>query len=72
VFDGCRLLLGHGGTVARLVAIGRSPEEARSSVRFSLGRFTTDDDIDYTLEVLPAVVERFRSVTPHAPRSAAR
>ena len=49
-----------------LVAIGRSPEEARSSVRFSLGRFTTDDDIDYTLEVLPAVVERFRSVTPHA------
>ena len=49
-----------------LVAIGRSPEEARSSVRFSLGRFTTDDDIAYTLEVLPAVVERFRSVTPHA------
>jgi len=49
-----------------LVAIGRSPEEARSSVRFSLGRFTTDDDIDCTLEVLPAVVERFRSVTPHA------
>jgi cysteine desulfurase len=49
-----------------LVAVGRSAEEARSSVRFSLGRFTTDDDIAYTLEVLPPVVERFRSVTPHA------
>ena len=55
-----------------LVAIGRSPEEARSSVRFSLGRFTTDDDIDYTLEVLPAVVERFRAVTPHANKPVAR
>jgi cysteine desulfurase len=55
-----------------LVAIGRSPEEARSSVRFSLGRFTTDDDIDYTLEVLPAVVERFRSVTPHAHKPVAQ
>jgi cysteine desulfurase len=54
-----------------LVAIGRSAVEARSSVRFSLGRFTTDADIDYTLEVLPAVVERFRAVTPHAPRPVA-
>jgi len=55
-----------------LVAIGRSAEEARSSVRFSLGRFTTDDDIDYTLDVLPAVVERFRSVTPHANKPVAQ
>jgi cysteine desulfurase len=48
-----------------LVAIGRSPEAARSSVRFSLGRYTTKADIDYLLEVLPAVVERLRAVTPH-------
>ena len=54
-----------------LVAIGRSPEEARSSVRFSLGRFTTDEDIDYTLEMLPPVVERLRSVTPRAKKSPA-
>jgi cysteine desulfurase len=54
-----------------LVAIGRSPEEARSSVRFSLGRFTTNEDIDYTLEMLPPVVERLRSVTPHAKKSPA-
>ena len=54
-----------------LIAIGRSAEEARSSVRFSLGRFTTDDDIAYTLEVLPAVVERFRSITPHASKPVA-
>ena len=54
-----------------LVAIGRSSEEARSSVRFSLGRFTTDEDIDYTLEMLPPVVERLRSVTPRAKKSPA-
>jgi cysteine desulfurase len=52
-----------------LVAIGRSPEEARSSMRFSLGRFTTAEDIEYTLEILPAVVERLRSVTPHVKKT---
>jgi len=54
-----------------LVAIGRSPEEARSSMRFSLGRFTTAEDIEYTLEILPAVVERLRSVTPQAKKPVA-
>ena len=48
-----------------LSAIGLRPEQARSSIRFSLGRFTTDQDIDTTLAVLPAVVEQLRSVSPH-------
>jgi cysteine desulfurase len=48
-----------------LSAIGLRPEQARSSIRFSLGRFNTDEDIDATLEVLPAVVERLRAVSPH-------
>jgi cysteine desulfurase len=48
-----------------LSAIGRRPEQARSSVRFSLGRFNTAEDIDYTLEVLPRVVEQLRSLSPH-------
>jgi cysteine desulfurase len=47
-----------------LSAIGRTPEQARSSIRFSLGRYTTPEDIDATLATLPVVVERLRSVSP--------
>ena len=47
-----------------LSAIGRTPEQARSSIRLSLGRYNTAEDIDATLETLPAVVERLRSVSP--------
>jgi cysteine desulfurase len=47
-----------------LSAIGRDPEAARSSIRLSLGRFTTAEDIDATLAALPPVVERLRSVSP--------
>jgi cysteine desulfurase len=53
-----------------LSAIGRKPEQARSSIRFSLGRFNTVEDIDYTLEVLPAVVEQLRSFSPHYKKNA--
>ena len=48
-----------------LSAIGRTSEQARSSIRFSLGRFTTAEDIDTALEIIPAVAERLRSVSPH-------
>jgi cysteine desulfurase len=48
-----------------LSAIGISNAQARASIRFSLGRMTTPEDIDYTLEVVPAVVERLRSLSPH-------
>jgi len=44
-----------------LTAMGRSPEEATSSVRLSLSTLTTTEDIDYVLEQLPPVVERMRS-----------
>jgi len=47
-----------------LSAIGRTPEQARASVRFSLGRYSTAEDIDATLAILPAVVERLRAVSP--------
>ncbi|MFB3922980.1 MAG: cysteine desulfurase NifS [Terriglobia bacterium] len=47
-----------------LSAIGRTPEQARSSIRFSLGRFTTAEDISTALEIIPAVAERLRSVSP--------
>jgi cysteine desulfurase len=47
-----------------LSALGRTPEQARSSIRFSLGRYNTAEDIAATLATLPAVVERLRSVSP--------
>jgi cysteine desulfurase len=43
-----------------LLALGHSPERAREAVRFSLGRTTTEAEIDRVLAVLPAIVERAR------------
>jgi cysteine desulfurase len=48
-----------------LSAIGLKPDQARASIRFSLGRFNTNDDVDAALKILPAVVEQLRVVSPH-------
>lgn len=53
-----------------LTAIGRKPEQARSSIRFSLGKFNTAEDVDYALELLPRVVEQLRSLSPHYKKDA--
>jgi cysteine desulfurase len=47
-----------------LTAIGLPPEEARASLRFSLGRHTTTEDIDFALEVVPAAVAQLRELSP--------
>ena len=47
-----------------LLAIGLKPEEAHGSLRVSLGRFTTEEDVDYFLEKLPSVIERLRKLSP--------
>jgi cysteine desulfurase len=47
-----------------LTAIGLSPEQARSSLRFSLGHPTTTEEIDRAIEIIPAVVERLRALSP--------
>lgn len=47
-----------------LTAIGLPPERARASLRFSLGRATTAEEIDYVVEVLPGVVEHLRELSP--------
>ncbi len=45
-------------------AMGCPPEVARGSIRFSLGKYTTEEDIGRVLEVLPPVVKRLRAVSP--------
>ncbi|RMF95335.1 MAG: aminotransferase class V-fold PLP-dependent enzyme [Candidatus Schekmanbacteria bacterium] len=47
-----------------LKAINTPVEFAQSSLRFSFGRFTTVEDIDYVLETLPPIVEKLRSMSP--------
>jgi len=47
-----------------LSAIGASPLAAQGTLRFSLGRNNTEEDIDYVLEVLPKLVERVRQMSP--------
>ena len=47
-----------------LAALGLPPERAQSSIRFSLGRGNTQEDMDYVAEVLPEIVERLRSISP--------
>ena len=47
-----------------LLAIGLKPEEAHGSLRISLGRFTTETEVDYLLEKLPSVIERLRKLSP--------
>jgi cysteine desulfurase len=45
-------------------ALGRDDELARGSIRFSLGKDTTAEEIDYVLEVLPRAVENLRRLSP--------
>ncbi|HBT47096.1 MAG TPA: cysteine desulfurase NifS [Peptococcaceae bacterium] len=47
-----------------LLAMGIPHEIAHGSVRMTLGRDNTEEDIDYVLEVLPEVVERLRAMSP--------
>lgn len=47
-----------------LLAMGIPEEICRSSLRFSLGRYNTVEEIDYTLEVLPRIVDRLRKISP--------
>jgi cysteine desulfurase len=47
-----------------LLSIGLAPEIAHGSLRVTVGRFTTPDDVDYLLEVLPPIIERLRAMSP--------
>ena len=47
-----------------LLALGLPHEVAHGSLRLSISDETTDEDIDYILEVVPEVVEKLRSMSP--------
>jgi cysteine desulfurase len=47
-----------------LLALGLSPERARGSLRFSLGKGTTEAEIERVLEVLPSIVAKLRAISP--------
>jgi cysteine desulfurase len=47
-----------------LRALGRKDELAHSSIRFSFGRFTSNDDVKNTLDILGNVVHRLRELSP--------
>ena len=47
-----------------LMAIGLAPEDARATLRLSLGHQTTEEEIDFALETIPPVIERLRQLSP--------
>ncbi|MGB0040167.1 MAG: cysteine desulfurase family protein, partial [Terriglobales bacterium] len=47
-----------------LIAMGLSPDRARSSIRFSLGKLTTAEDVDFALSIVPETVARLRDLSP--------
>ncbi len=48
-----------------LLAMGLRPEEIQGSIRFSLGRWTKEEEIDYVLKVLPKVIKDLRRISPY-------
>jgi len=53
-----------------LLAIGLTADEARSSLRFSVGRATTSDEIDRAIAIIPPTVERLRALSPRTSAAA--
>jgi cysteine desulfurase len=52
-----------------LLALGIPPQQAHSSLRLTLGRLTTQEDIDIVLEVLPPIIAKLRAMSPLLKRS---
>jgi len=47
-----------------LLALGVPPEQAHGSMRFSLGKWTSEEDIDRVLEVTPKIISKLRAMSP--------
>lgn len=50
-----------------LLAMGVKAEQAHGSLQFNLGRGSSEEDVDYIMEVLPPVVENLRKMSPMTP-----
>jgi len=55
-----------------LLAIGLAHEEAHGSLLFTLGRWTTKEEIDYVVGILPDIVRRLRAISPLTPKELLR
>ena len=47
-----------------VLAVGVPMEHAHGTIRFSLGRFNTQQEVDYVADILPEIVEKIRSMSP--------
>jgi cysteine desulfurase len=47
-----------------LTAMGLRPERAKASIRFSLGKQNTPEDVDFAVALIPETVERLRDLSP--------
>ena len=52
-----------------LLACGIPSEEAQSAVQFTMGKGTTDEDVDRVLEVLPGVIKKLRDMSPFSSKN---
>ena len=52
-----------------LMAMGNTPGQAIGSVRLSLGKYTTDSEVDYLLKKLPPIIRNLREASPKAAES---
>ena len=44
--------------------IGRNDELAHSSIRFTIGRFTTEEEIDYAIDLIHKSIDKLRALSP--------
>jgi cysteine desulfurase len=51
-----------------LLATGLKHEEAHGSLMFTLGRQTTEEDVDYAASLMPSIVKRLRAISPLTPK----
>jgi len=55
-----------------LLAMGITPARARGCIRFSLGIYNTDRDVDVLLEHLPRIISKLRAISPNERQGVAR
>jgi cysteine desulfurase len=47
-----------------LIAMGYSHETAHGSLRLTLGKENTEEDVDYVLDILPEIIQKLRQMSP--------